>query len=102
VRVLSPAALAACSEEDLLRLAATGSREAFAEFYDRTSARVVGLVRRILVDPVLSERIALDVFLEAWQCAALFDPSKGRALSWLLTSAYRRSIDFELATPDAA
>jgi RNA polymerase sigma-70 factor (ECF subfamily) len=102
VRVSSPAVLAACSDEDLLRLVATGSREAFAAFYDRTSALVVGLVRRILVDPALSEQVALDVYLEAWRCAALFDPSQGRALSWLLTSAYRRSIDLELATSDAA
>ncbi|MBD8540555.1 RNA polymerase subunit sigma, partial [Frigoribacterium sp. CFBP 8751] len=42
------------SDDDLLVLVAEGNQQAFAVFYDRTAARVLGLVRRILVDPAQS------------------------------------------------
>lgn len=81
------------TDDELLILVGEGNREAFALFYDRTASRVLGMVRRVLVDPAQSEEVAQDVYLEAWQTAKRFDPDKGRAASWLLTMAHRRAID---------
>jgi RNA polymerase sigma-70 factor (ECF subfamily) len=81
------------SEDDLVLATAQGDQRAFAQLYDMTSSRVLGLVRRILVDPAQSEEVAQEVFLSAWQEAAQFDPAKGRAVSWLLVRARRRAID---------
>lgn len=86
------------SDKALLCLISEGSERAFAAFYDRTASRVLGLVRRILVDPAQSEEVTQEVFLAAWQEAARFDPDKGTAVAWLLTRAHRRAIDMVQAS----
>ncbi|HEY1106912.1 ECF RNA polymerase sigma factor SigK [Agromyces endophyticus] len=79
--------------DDLLVATASGDRDAFSRLYDETAARVFGLVRRVLVDAAQAEEVTQDVFLEAWQTAARFDPARGAAISWLLTLAHRRAVD---------
>jgi RNA polymerase sigma-70 factor (ECF subfamily) len=54
---------------------------------------VLGLVRRILVDPAQSEEVAQEVFLEIWQSASRFEPNRGSGSTWILTMAHRRAID---------
>jgi RNA polymerase sigma-70 factor (ECF subfamily) len=78
---------------DLLERTATGDEAAFSALYDDVSARVLGLVRRILIDSAQSEEVTQDVFLEIWQTAARFDASRGNAIGWILTMARRRAID---------
>jgi RNA polymerase sigma-70 factor (ECF subfamily) len=84
---------ATADDEDLMDLVASGDRAAFSELYDRFSPRVMGLVRRVLVDQAQSEEVVQELFLEVWQRAPLFDRSKGRAVSWVLTISHRRAVD---------
>ncbi len=77
----------------LLALVAQGDRAAFADLYDATAPRVLGLIRRILVDYAQSEEVAQEVFLEIWQSAGRFEPNRGSATTWILTMAHRRAID---------
>ncbi|MFF2053187.1 ECF RNA polymerase sigma factor SigK [Leifsonia sp. NPDC058194] len=77
----------------LLARTATGDQQAFSTFYDQTASRVLGLIRRVLIDSAQSEEVAQEVFLEAWQSASRFDPNKGRAMTWIMTMAHRRAID---------
>ncbi len=84
---------APASLEDLLTAVATGDRAAFAELYDRTAPRVLGLIKRLLIDHSQSEEVAQEVFLEIWQTAARYQPSKGAAVTWMLTMAHRRAVD---------
>jgi len=86
------------TDDELLLATARGDERAFTDFYDRTASRVLGLIRRVLIDPAQSEEVAQEVFLAAWQDAAQFDPDKGAALSWLLVRARRRAIDRVRAT----
>ena len=79
--------------EQLLRRAATGDETAFAELYDAVSARLFGLVRRVVRDPAQSEEVTQEVFLEIWRHSARFDPTKGAAMSWMLTIAHRKAVD---------
>jgi RNA polymerase sigma-70 factor (ECF subfamily) len=79
--------------EVLLADVADGDRVAFARLYDRAAPRVLGLIRRILVDPAQSEEVAQEVFLEIWQSASRFEPNKGSGTTWILTMAHRRAID---------
>ncbi|MGB3828430.1 MAG: ECF RNA polymerase sigma factor SigK [Ornithinimicrobium sp.] len=81
------------SLEELLRLSATGDQRAFALLYDRVAPRVHGLVVRILRDHAQSEEVTQEVFLQIWNNASNFDPSRGSALSWLMTLAHRRAVD---------
>ncbi len=77
----------------LLRRVADQDADAFAAFYDRTRARVFGLVTRVVRDPGYSEETTQDVYLQVWRNAANFNPAAGSALTWLLTLAHRRAVD---------
>ena len=78
---------------DLLERTASGDKRAFAELYDLLAPRVLGLVRRILIDHAQSEEVTQEIFLEIWQTATRFDPNKGGATTWILTMAHRRAVD---------
>ncbi|WBU36694.1 ECF RNA polymerase sigma factor SigK [Homoserinibacter sp. YIM 151385] len=81
------------SLEDLLTRTAAGDRQAFAELYDRMSARVFGLVKRLLLDHAQSEEVSQEIFLEIWQSASRYAPEKGGAVGWILTMTHRRAVD---------
>lgn len=78
---------------DLLVRIGDGDQSAFAELYDALSARVFGLILRVLVDRSQSEEVLQEVFLEIWQSASRFAPKKGRGRTWVLTIAHRRAVD---------
>lgn len=72
---------------------ATGDQSAFSELYDQTAPRVLGLIKRVLVDHSQSEEVAQEVFLEIWKTATRFEAGRGKAMTWILTMAHRRAID---------
>jgi len=78
---------------DLLGRVAEGDQGAFSQLYDQTSGRVFGLVRRLLKDSAQSEEVTQEIFLEVWQNAKRYDPTKGSAATWMLTMAHRRAVD---------
>lgn len=77
----------------LLAGAAAGDRRAFADLYDATSARVFGMVLRVLRDPGFSEETVQEVFLQIWKTADRYDPAQGSPLAWIMTLAHRRAVD---------
>lgn len=77
----------------LLQRIAGGDQRAFAELYDALSARVFGLILRVLVNRSQSEEVLQEVFLEIWQSAARFAPNRGQGRAWVMTIAHRRSVD---------
>jgi len=79
--------------DELLPRVAQGDQAAFAELYDQTAPRVLGLVKRLLKDHAQSEEVTQEVFLEIWQNATRFDSARGSAASWMLTMAHRRAVD---------
>ena len=81
------------SNEQRLARVGQGDRAAFAALYDATASRVFGLVRRLLVDYAQAEEVTQEVFLEIWQSANRYEPSRGSAMSWMLTLAHRRAVD---------
>ena len=81
------------SLNDLLGQVAEGDQSAFAALYDQTSSRVLGLVIRLLKDHAQSEEVTQEIFLEVWQNAKRYDPSKGSAVTWILAMSHRRAVD---------
>jgi RNA polymerase sigma-70 factor (ECF subfamily) len=77
----------------LLRRTARGDEAAFAQLYDRTAARVYGLVLRVVRDPAQAEEVAQEVFVDVWRSAARFDPGRGSGIAWILALAHRRAVD---------
>jgi RNA polymerase sigma-70 factor (ECF subfamily) len=83
-----------CEVGALLLRVGDGDAQAFAELYERTSHRVFGLARKVLVDAEMSAETTQDVFLALWiGGAARFDPLKGSGMSWMMTLAHRRAVD---------
>jgi RNA polymerase sigma-70 factor, ECF subfamily len=79
--------------EALLVRVGRGERAAFDELYDTISPLVYGVARRVVRDPQMAEDIAQEALVEVWRQAPRFDPSKGRATSWIVTIAHRRAVD---------
>lgn len=79
--------------DTLLVRTGEGDREAFADLYDLTSARVFGLCRRIVRDATEAEDIAQDAYLEMWTKAGAFDPGRGAGTGWMLSIAHHRAVD---------
>jgi RNA polymerase sigma-70 factor (ECF subfamily) len=77
----------------LLKRAGRGDKDAFAELYDATSARVYGLAVRVVRDPAQAEEVAQESFLEIWRGSARFDATRGSAIAWILTIVHRKAVD---------
>jgi RNA polymerase sigma-70 factor (ECF subfamily) len=77
---------------DLLRRTAAGDRAAFAALYRATSAKLYGLVSRILPSGEASEALQ-EAYVKIWQRAADFDSNKGSPLAWMATIARNRALD---------
>jgi RNA polymerase sigma-70 factor (ECF subfamily) len=76
----------------LLRVAA-GDRAALRLVYRDTSAKLFGVVLRILNDRSEAEDVLQDVFVAVWRKAASFDPVRASPITWLVTIARNRAID---------
>lgn len=92
-----PAALEARAARDaalatLVAGAARGNTGDFEAFYDRTVGHARALARRIVPADDVDDALA-DAYLDAWRHADRFDPSRGSAVTWLLTLVHSRAID---------
>jgi RNA polymerase sigma-70 factor, ECF subfamily len=85
--------VAAPSNDDLLVRVGRGDREAFAMLYDQIAPVVYGLARRVVRDAQIAEDVAQETLVEIWRQAPQFDPSKGRATSWVAVITHRRAVD---------
>jgi RNA polymerase sigma-70 factor (ECF subfamily) len=78
---------------ELLKACGRGDQVAFAQLYDATSSRVVGLAVRVVRDRAQAEEVAQEAFLEIWKTSGRFDSAKGSPLGWLLTIVHRKAVD---------
>ncbi|WP_313668586.1 sigma-70 family RNA polymerase sigma factor [Sandarakinorhabdus sp.] len=86
----------------LLQRVADGDAAAFQTFYDRTSAKLFGVILRILVERQESEDVLQEVYLSVWRKAATFDAAKASPITWAATIARNRAIDRLRARPPRA
>lgn len=86
----------AAGESDLsglLSRVAAGDEAAFATLYRLTSARLNGVVARILPGKDAAAEALQDAYVRIWRRAADFDPAKGSPLGWMATIARNRALD---------
>lgn len=72
---------------------ARGDEQAYAQLFDRLSAIVYGVCRRVLRDPAESEEVAQEALLEIWRTASRYDPTRGGVRSWAVTISHSRAVD---------
>lgn len=68
-------------------------RDAFAELYATYGGATFGFLVRALGDRGAAEDVQQQVFLEVWQRAADYDPSRASLPTWIMTIARSRAID---------
>lgn len=89
------------SDAELLGLVANGDHGAFEELHRRYARPVLGIALRRIGDRGRAEDVTQDTFASVWRSAARFDPSRGKATSWLFTVARNAIIDGLRRRPEA-
>jgi RNA polymerase sigma-70 factor (ECF subfamily) len=82
---------------ELLAKVAAKDRAAFAALYRATSAKLYGVVSRILPGGEASEALQ-EAYVKIWERAGDFDATKGAAYGWLATIARNRALDIARRT----
>ncbi len=77
----------------LLGLVRSHDRIAFKQLYDETAKPVYSVIYAMVRRHDLADEIAQETFVAIWKRAAQFDPSRGKAFSWIITIARNRTID---------
>ena len=70
-----------------------GDRAALQTIYRLTSAKLFGVVLRILAERSEAEDVLQEVFVTVWRKAADFDPNRASPMTWLIAIARNRAID---------
>ncbi|MEI7823489.1 MAG: sigma-70 family RNA polymerase sigma factor [Verrucomicrobiota bacterium] len=86
------------AEVELLRRVAQGDRRGFEELYDRFSGVLFSTASRVLNNQEAAEDVLQDVFVQIWEKAPLYDPARGKPLTWAITLTRNKAIDRLRAT----
>ena len=84
----------------LIEKTAAGDREAFCALYQRSSAKLFGVILRILKQEDLAEDVLKEVYVTIWEKAALYRSEQGRVMSWMIAIARNKAIDVRRRTDE--
>jgi RNA polymerase sigma-70 factor (ECF subfamily) len=83
----------AAADERLVEALEVRDERALETLFDRHGDYVYSVCLRMVGDVQLAEDLSQEVFLRLWRRPDLFDVSRGRFLTWLLSVARNRAID---------
>jgi RNA polymerase sigma-70 factor (ECF subfamily) len=78
---------------DLIQRVAAADRVAFSGLYSATSAKLYGIVLRILKRRDLADEVLQETYIRIWNNARSFDPGRASAITWMATIARNRALD---------
>jgi len=81
------------AEIELLRRVAQGDRVSFETLYDRFSGVLFSTAYRVLNNQEAAEDVLQDVFIQIWEKAPLYDPARGKPMTWAVTLTRNKAID---------
>jgi RNA polymerase sigma-70 factor, ECF subfamily len=84
---------AATADDRLVEALAGRDERALEALYNRYGDYVYSVCLRMVGDVQLAEDLSQEVFLRLWRRPDLYDMSRGRFLTWLLSVARNRAID---------
>jgi len=76
-----------------MRLIGAGDRPSFEKLYERFSGVLFSTAYRVLNNSEAAEDVLQDVFVQIWDKAPLYDPARGKPLTWAVTLTRNKSID---------
>jgi RNA polymerase sigma-70 factor, ECF subfamily len=85
----------------LIAQCAAADRAAFRTLYRDTSAKLMGVLLRMLRERAEAEDALQEVYTRVWVRAGRYDPAKGRGMTWLIAIARNLAIDRLRARPEA-
>lgn len=88
-----PAEPATQTLEQLLARCALGDRAAFAALYRVSSAKLFGVLLRILKQPSWAEEALQETYLKAWRHASNYSAARGAPMTWLINIARHHAFD---------
>jgi RNA polymerase sigma-70 factor (ECF subfamily) len=91
--LLEPTSTSAGAVIVLLQRVATRDREAFSALYAATSAKLYGIIVRIVKRREIADEILQEVYVQIWQRAGQFDAAKGSPITWMVAIARNRALD---------
>lgn len=80
-------------EYELFRRIGEGDSAAFEEFYDKFAGVIYSTCLGVLQDVQDAEDVAQEVFTMIWEKAKIYDPQRGKPLTWAITMARNKAID---------
>jgi RNA polymerase sigma-70 factor (ECF subfamily) len=83
----------AYTEEQLVALLRSGSREGFNYLYANYSSVLYGTILKIVHDEETAQDVLQDAFVKIWNNIAQYDSSKGRIYTWILNISRNTAID---------
>ena len=87
---------------ELIARCALRDRAAFRTLYERTSAKLFGVVLRILKDRAEAEEAIQEVYVKVWQRADRYVAGSTSPISWLVAVARNHALDILRARRPAA
>jgi RNA polymerase sigma-70 factor (ECF subfamily) len=81
------------SEEELIVHLKRQDSTAITQLYVMYSASLYGVILRIVKHEMMAEEIMQDCFIKIWRSFPLYDSTKGRLFTWLITIARHLAID---------
>ena len=81
------------AEIALLQQVAQGDRRSFEALYDRFSGVLFSTAYRVLNNQEAAEDVLQDVFIQIWDKAPLYDPARGKPMTWAVTLTRNKAID---------
>jgi RNA polymerase sigma-70 factor (ECF subfamily) len=81
------------AEIALLKRIGQGDRQSFEQLYERFSGVLFSTAYRVLNNQEAAEDVLQDVFVQIWEKAPLYDPARGKPLTWAVTLTRNKSID---------
>lgn len=81
------------NEHELIAQIAKKNKTALATLYDKYSRLIYSLVYKVVQKHEDTEEVMQEVFLQIWEKAQYFDPSKGNVYVWIVTLTRNKAID---------
>ena len=81
------------TDSELLLEVANDNTAAFEQLYDRYSSLLYSLIKKIVTDKNVAEKILYDVFVIVWKRIDDFDYETDNVYTWIVLLARKKAID---------